>query len=170
MTVVVVGVEQGIILAVILSICDHLRRSYKPNDVLLVRRSPGHVATVPLDTGAQLLPGLIGYRFAASLYYTNANRFQEEILGLVNAATTPVEWLCIDASAVVDIDFSGAETVRDVVGELAERHVHVVVADITESLRAQLAEWKDPIVAEADYYDTIADVIEAFTARTPPTA
>ncbi len=90
--------EQGIILAVVLSICDHLRRSYKPNDVLLVRRPTGRIATVPLATGTQLEPGLVGYRFAASLYYANANRFQEEILGLCQrCAVAPVEWLCVDA-------------------------------------------------------------------------
>ncbi len=48
------------------------------------------------------------------------------------------------------------------IGELAERHVHVVIADITESLRVQLGHWEDPIIPDADYYDTVGDVIEAF--------
>ncbi len=41
LVVVVVGVEQGILLAIVLSILDHLRFSYKPNDAVLVRGADG---------------------------------------------------------------------------------------------------------------------------------
>ena len=77
--VVVVGVEQGILLAIVLSILDHLRRSYKPNDTVLVRTPHDTLASRPVAEGGQAAPGLVVYRFAASLYYANANHFADEV-------------------------------------------------------------------------------------------
>ena len=91
--VVVVGVEQGILLAIVLSIIDHLRRSYKPNDTVLVRTRDDKLASRPAAEGGQAAPGLVVYRFAASLYYANANRFSEEVRHLTGG-DSGVRWLC----------------------------------------------------------------------------
>ena len=107
--VVVVGVEQGILLAIVLSIIDHLRRSYKPNDTVLVRTRDDKLASRPAAEGGQAAPGLVVYRFAASLYYANANRFSEEVRHLTGG-DSGVRWLCLDAGAVADVDYSAAET------------------------------------------------------------
>ncbi len=46
------------------------------------------------------MPGLVVYRFASGLYYANANRFNEEILGLVDGAdpAAPVRCIVLDAA------------------------------------------------------------------------
>ena len=56
-TVVVVGVEQGIILAIVLSILDHVYHSYRPFDRLLTLSSTGRVQYAPAGRLAQAAPG-----------------------------------------------------------------------------------------------------------------
>ncbi len=98
--VVVVGVEQGIILAMLLSILLHMRHSYRPTDLVLVPDVGGTLRFAPLDSGGQVKPGVVAYHFGASLYFANAASFSEEVLKIVAEATPPVEVLLIDFSAV----------------------------------------------------------------------
>src|SRR5260370_34797227 len=81
--VVFVGVEQGIVLAIVLSIIDHLRHSYKPFDAVMVPTPSGNWKPMPVEQGQQAAPGLVVYLFGAGLYYANSTRFSQEILKLV---------------------------------------------------------------------------------------
>src|SRR6476619_4065558 len=106
MTVVVVvvgAVEQVILLAIVLSILDHLRFSYKPNDAVLVPDADGAWKERPLEQAAQAVPGLAVYRFGANLYYANANRFADQVrtLSLGRDGDAP-RWICVDAEAFGD--------------------------------------------------------------------
>lgn len=53
----VVGVEQAIIVALVISMIDHLGRGYRPNDAMLVRSAGGHLKSVFVEPGFELLPG-----------------------------------------------------------------------------------------------------------------
>jgi high affinity sulfate transporter 1 len=161
--VVIVGVEQGILLAIVLSLIDHLRHGYAPRDTLLVPKSGGHWKWTPLDTPTQAAPGLFIYRFSASLYYANANRFTEEILGIVSAADPPVRWLCIDAAGIDDVDYSAGQTVREIHGELKERNIRLVVAEVPQEVREELARYDlVELLGEDAFFDTVSEVIEAY--------
>ena len=108
-TVVVVGVEQGIVLAILLSIVEHIYHSYRPvRSARLPRRPTGTSSFTPSTAvGQQAAPGLAIYRFGASLYYANATRFTAEILDILDRATLRCKWFCLSASAIGDIDYSG---------------------------------------------------------------
>jgi SulP family sulfate permease len=137
-TVVVVGVEEGIGLAMTLSIIEHINHSYRPYDTLLATRPDGGQALVPLADRAEALPGLVVYRFGAGLYYANASRFTEEIMAIVGGADPPLRWLAVSASAVGDVDYSGADTIRQVQEELARVHVDFALSDLSPKVRSQL--------------------------------
>src|SRR6478752_1863589 len=51
--VVVLGVEYGIVLAVVASIIDHLRHSYNPRNSVLVKSPAGHWQPAPVAPGAR---------------------------------------------------------------------------------------------------------------------
>ena len=89
MTVVVIGVEQGIVIAVVLSIIAHLRHSYRPLNLLLVPKGGGTMRTIPLEKGQQAVEGLLIYRFGSNLYFANENRFTEEIIELAKKDGIP---------------------------------------------------------------------------------
>ena len=90
--VVFVGVEQGIILAIVLSLIDHTRRGYRPKNALLVPAESGVWRAQPVATKAQAIPGLLIYRFTHSMYYANSQQLWTEILDLVNSAKPPPRW------------------------------------------------------------------------------
>ncbi len=138
LVVICVGVEQGVLAAIVVSVLNHLRFGYHPNNRVLVPRAAGGYHEVAVEAGDRTEPALVVYRFSASLYYANATRLTEEVLELVGVGAPEVRWLCIDAGAISDIDYSGGETLRDLFGELSDRGVRLVLADVADAVRIEL--------------------------------
>ncbi|HRD93472.1 MAG TPA: SulP family inorganic anion transporter [Accumulibacter sp.] len=138
-TVVVVGVEQGIILAMVLSLLDHVRRGYRgSNSVIAADKRKKGWQTVPLSEPQQVAPGLLVYLFSHSLYYANAGQFAEEVLRLATTKKQPpLAWLCIEAAAIGDVDFSAAAMLRDTCTLLKQQGVRLVFANVSAHLRDQ---------------------------------
>jgi len=166
-TVVCVGVEQGIVLAIVASIIDHMRRSYRPGTAVLQHGPDNSWHGVPAEPHARSLPGLVVYRFAGTLYYANASMFFEQTSAFANAADPPT-WLCLDAAAIPDIDYSGGETIRQLHGELVEHGIKLVIAEPIGSVREVLDRYglTDLLGADA-IYATIDDAVSAFPPPTP---
>jgi sulfate permease, SulP family len=173
LVVVAIGVEQGILLAIVLSLLDHIRRSYHPRDTLLVKDDSGRWRTMPIpatlgapSTATDAEPGLVVYRFAASLYYANANRFTEEIRGILDRPGGAPQWVCIDCAAIGDIDFSGGETLFDLIEQVKEKGSHLVLAELDIGVRAELDRYgvTDAIGADA-MFDTVGEAVAAFRSR-----
>jgi len=133
--VVGIGVEQGILLAIALSLFRHVRHSYRPHTMMLLPDPRGRWVPQPAQPGEQTEPGLIVYRFGADLFYANHSRFSDDIRALIAAAPQPVHWLVIDASAITDIDYSAAQAVRDLLADLHGRGVNVAFGRVSPSLR-----------------------------------
>ena len=66
--VVAIGVEQGILLAIALSIFRHVRHSYSPHTMMFAPDVTGRWVPVPATPGKQTEPGLIVYRFGSDLF------------------------------------------------------------------------------------------------------
>ncbi len=170
-TVVVVGVEEGIILAMALSILEHIYHSYRPFDRLVTPRPEGDYLYHAVDSGAQAVPGLTIYRFGSGIYYANGTRFAEEILTLAEEADPPLRWLCIAASAIGDIDYSGSETLGAVREELASQGVTLVMADVDEKVREELdAYGLTEKIGEERLFATIPQAVSAYAASAPSAA
>jgi high affinity sulfate transporter 1 len=165
LTVVVVGVEEGIILAIVLSLIEHTRHGYRPKNMLLTPASSGTWQAQPLATGSQVLPGLMVYRFTHSIYYANAQQFSEEVVDLVSQASPPLRWLCLDAAAIDDVDFTAAETLRAVHGTLKGKGIRLVVAQVMEDKRQEDHYDLEPLLGEDAFYHTLEDVVNDFRRR-----
>jgi MFS superfamily sulfate permease-like transporter len=137
-TVVGLGVEQGILLAIALSLFRHVRHSYRPHTMMLVPDAAGAWLPKPAAPGSVTAPGLIVYRFGADLFYANANHFADEVRALVQHAPQPVRWLVVDCAAITDIDYSAARTVRDLIAEFAALHIGVVFGRVTPYLHSDM--------------------------------
>ena len=136
--VVAIGVEQGILMAIALSLLRHVRHSYRPHTMMLAPNATGRWAQVPATPGSETEPGLIIYRFGADLFYANDTRFADEVRALVERAPTPVHWLIIDAGAITDIDYSAAQSIRDLLDNLDQQGVQLVFARVSSYLRSDL--------------------------------
>lgn len=137
-TVVVVGVEQGILLALVLSLILHVRHSYQPHTALVVRDPAEHWRMEKVAPGKFAAPGLIMYWFGADLFYANAGRFTEEVLRLVNESPSPVRWLVVEAGAITDIDYSAGQALMELEGDLKRAGVVLALARVTPHVRWDL--------------------------------
>ncbi len=166
-TVVVVGVEQAIILAIVLSVIEHLYHAYRPFDTTVAVGPTGLTAT-PLASGAvvQAAPGLVIYSFGAGLYYANATRFTEEAMHILETADPPLEWFCLSGLAVGEIDYTGAGAVAQVIAQVKERGAKFVVTQAAPEILARAGQYG--LQQEVDFqFDSVEDVVRAFNARKP---
>ena len=132
------GVEQGVLLAVLLSLLRHVRHSYQPHTAVLKQAAGGGWQEEAATPGTESAPGLIVYRFNADLFYANAFHFTDEVRRLVQASPTPIRWLVIEADAITDIDYSAARTLQTLLLDLRAQKVEVIFARVGPTLRADM--------------------------------
>ena len=136
--VLFIGVEQGIVAAIALSLLDHVRHGYRPHPAIILTDPVEHWRMAPVVPGKMIEPGLVMYWFGADLYYANANYFAQQAWHLVAHSPAPVRWLVVDAGAITDVDCSAGDMLKELQGEFADRGVALVLTRVSESLRADL--------------------------------
>jgi len=162
--VVILGVEEGIVLAIVASIIDHLRHSYHPLNSVLVKSPAGHWQPTPVRPGARTEEGLAVYRFGTSLYYANAARLLDDVTALA-AQGSPLRWLVLDCAAIVDVDYTAAAVLTRVIEHLRKRHIRFAVSTVHGPVRKQLDRYGiGAALGPGAYYDTPGEALEAFHA------
>ena len=162
--VVALGVQDGIVLAIIASVIEHLRHSYRPLSSVLVKSPAGHWQPCPVQPGARTEDGLVVYRFGTSLYYANAAGSSRTSLTLVTHGD-PLRWLVLDGAAIGDVDYTSASVLTLVAARLHERQIRFVVTTMLEPVRRQLDSYGIKGAAGPDvYYDTPGEALKAFHA------
>ena len=129
-TVVFAGVEQGIFLAVVLSLLQHVRRSYRPHTAVILQDEEDQWRMEEAVPGKMIEPGMVMYWFGSDLFYANAAFFSEQAHKLVDESPSPVRWLVIDASAITGIDFSAGRALAELQQDLAKAGVTLALARI----------------------------------------
>jgi sulfate permease, SulP family len=164
--VVLVGVEQGIILAMVLSLLRVVRHSYRPHTGVLAIGQRDAWQLIPAVPGAVTEPGLIIYSFGAALFYANASLFVKEIRGLVRLSASPVRWLVVDAEAITNVDYTAARMVQQLHKELADSGVNLGFARVSPSLKADLdRHLLTEVIGPAQFFDRLHDAVAALAKR-----
>jgi sulfate permease, SulP family len=129
--VAILGIEEGAIVAIVLSLADRTRREARPGDVVL-GREVGTPYWIPPDIGhvTEQVPGVLVYLVYAPIWYGNADHVVERIRGLIESAAEPVRVLVLDADGISDIDYTGA---RKLVGLAADLRRNGVTTGIARS-------------------------------------
>ena len=134
-TVVIFGVEQGILVAVVLSLVMHVRHSYRPHTGVVVRDEFDHWRIDDPIPGKLAEPGMVMFWFGAGLFYANVSYFAEQVRRLVDRSPSPVRWLVIDARAVTELDYSAGRALAELHQDLSK--AGVVLALIVVPVRHQ---------------------------------
>lgn len=160
--VVTVGVEQGIVLAMIMSLLRIVHHSYHPHTVVLVQDKNGEWRSTRAVPDVETEPGLLIYRFGAPLFYANANRFSEEIRSLVSHSPAPVRWVVVDAGPITQIDYTAARGVRQLQEDLTRGGVRLAFAHVGPDLRADLDRHHlTEAIGAAQLFDTLRAALAA---------
>jgi MFS superfamily sulfate permease-like transporter len=161
--VVLLGVEAGIVLAMVLSLFRVVRHSYHPHTAVLTEDGMGMWKLNPALPGAITEPGLVIYRFGAALFYANASRFSDEVLGLAGPAPSPVRWLVVDAGAITSVDYTAACIVRELQRELSRRGTALVLAHVQSDLEPDLDRHRlKEAIGQTRIFDSLHTVMAAF--------
>jgi sulfate permease, SulP family len=160
--VVAVGVEQGILLAIALSLFRHVRHSYQPHTMMFQPDATGRWTPGPATPGKVTEPGLIVYRFGADLFYANQGRFCAEVRALVREAPQPLRRFVVDAAAITDLDYSASRSLRDLVVELEHQGVELIFGRVSPYLRADMDRHGiTAVVGERRIFPTLHQALES---------
>jgi len=129
LTVALLGIEQGAILAMLLSLADRVRRSARPRDGVL-GREVGTDHWIPTDVGrpTEQVPGVVAYLIYAPLWYGNADFFRLRVRTILEETQPKTHAFVLDANAVSDIDFTGAAALGALATELKTEGVTIAIA------------------------------------------
>ncbi len=160
--VVFVGIEQGILLAMVLSLIEHTRHGYRPKNMVLEYTEDGRWITHPVTSKTQAVPGLMIYRFTHSIYYANSSQLSEEIGALIQAQDPPLRWFCIDASAISDIDYTAAETLKSLSNLMKKKGIRLVVSQMQNGFDEDKHQKILELFGEDAFFDTLDDVVATY--------
>ncbi len=166
--VVFVGVEQGILLAMTLSLFRIVHHSYRPHTAVLEEAAGGIWQPEKVAPGETSEPGIVIYRFGAPLFYANANRFAQEVRMLAASAPSPLHWLIVDAGAITNVDFTAARVVGEIQKDLAARGAGLVLAHVQSDLKPDLDRHHLTEIIGADrIFDTLHEALPALRGKVP---
>jgi len=133
--VVVFGVEIGIVAAMVIALINHVRRGYDPSNYLMHYDTDGAWIARPVAEHVPIEPGVFLYRFQASLYYANVEKFSREVRELAQIPSTRA--VIIDASAIADVDYSAGQEVVVVARRLADLGIELVFTHAVTHVQGQ---------------------------------
>jgi MFS superfamily sulfate permease-like transporter len=165
--VALVGIEQGVLVALLLSLADRTRRSFRPPDAVL-GREVGSDHWMPIDVGrpTEQIPGVLVYLVYAPLWYGNADYIRLQILELLDTASEPKRAVVLDADAVSDIDYTGLQALLGLTAELERRGVAFGIARASHLVHHELK--SGALIQQIGSDHLFTSVDEAVDALTPP--
>ena len=109
--VLLIGPLAGIVLAFLLSLVNLLRKAARPAvDILQGSEDPHLSLTASDDNVLETVRGMIVMRFAAPIFFGNAQTLSAAIREAVDGAPHPVVAFVLDMEGVTDVDVTGAES------------------------------------------------------------
>lgn len=158
-----VGLLPALLLAVLLSILDVVRRSAQPRDAVL-GWSAEHRRFVDVERrrNAVVVPGVVVYRLDDRLFFANSGYFQSRVREAVQGAPYTVTAFVFDAEAVTSLDTTGAQLLREVIDELQGQGVHFVVARCRVAFELQIDHLGlDDVIPESNRFPTVRAAVQA---------
>jgi high affinity sulfate transporter 1 len=162
--VLILGIQQGVLLAALVSLLMLLVRASHPH-VAFLGRIPGtrRYSDLARHPHNERIPGVIAFRVEADLLYFNVDHILRDILAHVREENPPPRFVVCDLSTSPYVDLAGARMLNALYDELSKIGVllriveaHALVRDL---LRAEGLEAK---VGPINRYASIDDVVEDF--------
>ena len=162
--VALVGVLQGIVIAIVLSILAFMYRLWRPYDATL-GRVPGRHGYHDIDRHpeARQIPGVVLYRFDAPLFFANAEHFAREVKRHVAERGAPVHRVIISGEPIVDVDTTGVDALKDLLADLEAVDTSVGFAEFKGPVRDRLRRYGlEAQVGKENFFSTIDHAVSQY--------
>jgi SulP family sulfate permease len=165
--VTLLGVLQGLLLAVLLAMANLIRKSAFPNDAVLGMAKDGSLRDSGRPPKTHPIPGIIIYRFDAPLYFANANYFKERVLRLIDESETPVTWFLWDAETITSIDSTAGLMLLGLIRELKRRNIIFAVARLKGPIRSVVHHTHrlNRALQQSPHYPSLGDALDVFESE-----
>jgi high affinity sulfate transporter 1 len=166
--VAVLGVIEGIFIAVGLALLDFIRRAWRPYDAVLGRvdglKGYHDVTRYP---DAKRVPGLVLFRWDAPLFFANAEEFADRVRRAIASSPTPVRWVVVAAEPVTDLDTTAADVLWELEEELAAQGVDLRFAEVKDPVKDRLKRYGlFERFGDDHFYPTVGEAVNAYVEMT----
>ena len=132
--VIVLGVLQGIVIAIVLAVLLFFRRSWQPHGAVLgLVESLGGWHNVSRYPEARQIPGIVVYRWEAPLFFANSSAFRTQVRQVV--AESEPSWVVVQCEAMTDVDVSAARMLEQLDRELNTAGIHMAFVEMRARLQ-----------------------------------
>ncbi|MGK7906948.1 MAG: SulP family inorganic anion transporter [Synechococcus sp.] len=166
--VLFLGVLQGIGYGVILSLVLLIKRASYPGTAVL-GRLPGQkmYRNVLRRPDAEIIPGLLIFRFSSDLIYPNAAYFDSQLKTAIKKFPDPIEQVLVDASSINFMDTTAMEMLAKLKRELGKQGIALSFASVRDSVRDLMGRTGlEGEIGTQNYYELVHDGVEAFQNET----
>ena len=166
--VALLGVIQGIFVAVALALLDFIRRAWRPYDTVLGRvddlKGYHDVTRYP---DARRIPGLVLFRWDAPLFFANAEVFADRVRQAVASSPTPVRWVVVTAEPITDLDTTAADVLEELDQELDGEGIDLRFAEMKDPVKDKLKRYAlYQRFGDDHFYPTVGAAVSAYLAAT----
>jgi len=168
--VALLGVLPGIVIAVVLSILNVFRRAWWPHQAEL-GRVPGMSGLHDTESypAADLMPGMLVYRFDAPLIFANARAFGDQIRSMTRERPD-LRWMVIAAEPITDVDTTAADMLADLDQWLHRHGVALVFAELKDPVRQKLKRYElTRTISPNHFFPTLDDAVREYEDLTGQT-
>ncbi|MCK8670226.1 SulP family inorganic anion transporter [Rhodococcus sp. HM1] len=140
--VALVGVLEGILVAIGLSLLTVVVRAWQPYRTELVELDgvPG-LHDITRHPEGHRIPGLVIARFDAPLFFANGDLLDRHVRELVAHAPTPVEWVVIAAEPITGLDTTAVDELVDLDRYLASKGIRLAFAAMKGPIKDKLVQF-----------------------------
>jgi MFS superfamily sulfate permease-like transporter len=137
--VMTVGVLHGVLIAVALTLLRLIALTSRPRDAVLgeVDDQSGVYGQIGED-GVIPVPGLLLYRFEASIVFFNADHFKDRVRTVLRQTNPKPRWFLFSAESTPALDITGGETLEELRAELEEQGIVFAIAKARGRFEAML--------------------------------
>jgi high affinity sulfate transporter 1 len=129
LAVMTIGILEGVLISVGLSLLSLLQRTSKPKDEILGKMENLNVYnSISEYENAKTIPGLLIYKYNAALVFFNSDYFRNRIRTLIDESERKPDWVLIDASSINHIDTTSNDVVENLVDELESKGIRLAFA------------------------------------------
>ncbi len=167
--VALLGVIQGIFIAVGLALLSFIWRAWRPYDAVL-GRVPGRKGyhDISRHPDAMRVPGLVLFRWDAPLFFANAEIFQEHVLRAIAEAPTPTSWVVVTAEPITDVDITAADVLAELDEALHQAGMELCFAEMKGPVKDRLKRYGlFTELGTENFFPTIGQAVARYLATHP---